>query len=204
MLTSSFGASDLFGLKARQTAPDTKRPRTHSSEHDQPRACDEPSAHELGPPEQQCGEPDTPERLGCHERRDDRHTSTVVRLEEADVREAEAEAGGREDAELRPAGQAACVRDGERRADRERRRGCEGRRHRARVGEVPHEVVARREEQRADPGEDEARRAQVVRPPLGDQRHASAHDEERAEDERPRDRLSEDDEREQRHNHAIV
>ena len=131
--------------------------------------------------------PHAPQRLRGHERGDDGHATTVVRLEEADVRQAEAEAGGREHAKgvLRPGG-ASRVRASPRRApDSERRRRRDraaGRRSsperwRTRLSRVANSSVQ-------IPRENEAARAQVLRPPLDDERDAAADDQQRADDER--------------------
>jgi hypothetical protein len=59
---------------------------------------------------------------------------------------------------------------------------------------VAHEIVARCKAERADPGENETGRAEVLRAPFDDERDAAAHDEERTDDERRGRRLVEDDE----------
>src|SRR5262245_12814937 len=74
-------------------------PDQDAADEDQPGAHEQAAADELGLAQEQRREPDAEERLGGDERRDDGHASTVVRLEQADVREAEADPGGREDAQ---------------------------------------------------------------------------------------------------------
>ena len=117
---SSFLFSPAVGLNARHTAPATNNatttdastqmyrccmrtsaidPDQNAADDDQHRSARKPQPDELTSPKQQRREADAPERLGRDERRHDGHAPTVVRLEQADVRKAEADARRREDAE---------------------------------------------------------------------------------------------------------
>ena len=75
----------------------------HAAGDDEQRAGREPQPDALARAEHERREADAPEALGRDERRDDRDRPVEVRLEEAEVREPEEDAGRRERAQLAPA-----------------------------------------------------------------------------------------------------
>ena len=133
-------------------------------------------------PEDERRDPDAPQRLGRDERRDDRDAAAEVRLEQAEVGEAEEQPRRREAAELAPrrAARRAEARPtthpGEHRRRRDRLRAAVGVQRADDV--VPHGEEHGRAEREEDPA-----RPQMVRPvALGDEQRPAGDDRERADD----------------------